>query len=367
MTRQIKNLGYVPESYFSLPAPQFNGNVVLMEIDDGQFRKISYLDQTIYLDLKLPQQDKWKWVKAIPIKPYERLKKILDRGKILSPLIRKVQGNGWEKYLLTMRVEVSLPQTQQDVAKVLAVDLGLGTSALAVLGVIENDGKKSSPIYLKAQKIVKKILRLRFTLSRLQSKIANWHQQKAWERIKHLRAHQKGIHNKINRLTKELLEILTKEIVYIALLYGCRKIVIEDLSWVEPQKGQKTLSWLKSRWFTGKFKARLKEKAGLYAIAVVEVSVKDTTSRCCQCHEKVEKTKERLVICPNGHKKDRDFNAVINIGKRALGIPSLYGKGCEVECSISLNSLLPLSTLTAWIKIVKSTFFNHWLAKARDG
>jgi len=337
--RQIENhkrKGKLPESYFQLKAPKFNGDIFLTSADDsvrkGQFKKLEVRGESIELEMKLPvSRDEWKWFKA-KIKTPKRIKEaLLLRGKIKAPLLKRVRNkNNRYVYVLSLPVEFEIGERVEG-EKVLGIDLSPSVSRLAV-GVIREGDKKSRPIYFKAERLVKKILRIRKEISCLERKIDNIrnqivetesrrHEEELKKRLKHLFAEQRLRQRKLRNIRKQILEILTKEIAEIAKLSGVSLVVIEKLGFKNlPEWRDKTLRWLFSNWFYSKFSEKLEQKLKLRGIGLKRVNPAYTSKRCHICGKEL-KGSGLYLLCETCKKKwDRDYNASVNIAERGLEI-----------------------------------------------
>jgi len=340
VSRQIENLkkkGELPDTYFQLSPPKFKGTVFLTSADDsiekGQFKKLKVTKEFIELEIKLPvSKEEWKWFK-VKIKTPKKIKKILEiGGKEKAPLIKRVRNkNNKDVYVLSIPFEIRVEEDLEPADRVLGIDLSPSINRLAV-GVIKEGDRKSSPIYFKADKLVRKILRIRFEISRLESKIDNIrneikrikkskHKKKLEKRLKHLFSEQKLRLRKVRNLRKQILELLTKWIAKIAKQSEVGLVVIEKLEFKElPEWKDKTPRWLFSNWFYSKFSERLKHKLSRWGIRLRRVNPANTSKKCHVCGKKLD-GKGLYLFCEECQKKwDRDYNASINIAKRGYKI-----------------------------------------------
>ncbi len=74
------------------------------------------------------------------------------------------------------------------------------------------------------------------------------------------------------------------------------------------------------RWSYANLIQKIKYKAGLEGVPVIEVSPRNTSKTCSRCGHVNKKFKdERMFTCPKcGLKLDRDLNASINIAKKGM-------------------------------------------------
>ena len=338
--RQIENLrkkGELPDSYFQLPSPDFRGDIFLTSADDsigkGQFKKLKVNEESIELKIKLPISfDKWKWFEA-KIRTPEKIKEALALGgKVKAPLLKRVRNkNNKQIFVLSIPIEFRVEEETELEEKVLGIDLSPSISRLAV-GIIREGEKRSRPIYLKAERLVRKVLRIREEVSCLERKIDNIrnqieetksgkHKERLKNRLKHLFAEQKLRQKKLKNIRKQILEVLTREITEIAKLTGVSLVAIEKLEFKDiPEWKDKTLRWLFSNWFYSKFSERLEQKLKLSGIRLKRVNPAYTSRECHICGSKL-KGEGLYLVCENCKKVwDRDYNASVNIAERGLRI-----------------------------------------------
>ena len=387
--RQVKNLikeGKKISSFFELERPYFNGDVFLTDADDsvenGQFKKLRVSEEKIELQIKVPEGKRWVW-KKVELETPERIRKLLGEGYTLkAPLFKRERTHRGEEYYLVLVLEKETKEEEKTSERVLSIDLCPSMRRLAVGCVVERSGKVSKPIYFKAEEAVKKVRRLRREVSFLKRRIDRLYlemektekedvRKKLRKKIDHLFKEKKLRERKLRNLRKEIPEILTNEIILTAKVLGADTIVIEELSFKEvPEWKDRTLRWLFSTWFYAKFSERLREKARRGGIKVVEASPANTSKRCF-CGEGVKK-EEHYLTCPVHGKYDRDYVASINLGKRYLKLPALeVGSSPETVPSGGISSPIPvlikLTTLLAYLKLVRCTFLYSLIPKLRKG
>jgi len=338
--KQIENLkkkGELLDTYFQLSPPEFKGTVFLTSADDsiekGQFKKLKVTEEFIELEIKLPvAKESWKWFK-VKIRTPKKIREVLEiGGKVKAPLIKRVKNkNNKDVYVLSIPFEIKVEEDLELNDRILGIDLSPSVNRLAV-GVIKEEDRKSSPIYFKADKLIRKILRIRFEISRLESKIDNIrnelrriknikHKEKLKKRLKHLFSEQKLRLRKVRNLRKQILELLTKWIVEIAKQSKVGLVTIEKLEFKElPEWKDKTLRWLFSSWFYSKFSERLKHKLSRWGIRLRRVNPANTTKKCHICGKKLD-GKGLYLFCKECQRKwDRDYNASVNIAERGFKI-----------------------------------------------
>ena len=384
--RQVKNLikkGKKVNSYFELKRPEFKGNVVLTDADDGvekgQFKKLRVSEEKIELKVKVPEGREWIW-KEVEFETPERIKKLLEKGyKVRAPIFLREKTHRGEEYYLGLVFEKGIKEGEERIPdRVLSIDLSPSMRRLGVGCVVERSGKVSRPIYFKAEEAVRKIVRIRKEISNLRRRIDRLRNEKEktekegvkeelQEKIGHLYKEKKVRERKIRNLRKEVVEIFVNEILVIAKVLGISVVVIEDLSFKEaPEWGDKTLRWLFSTWFYARFRKRLKEKAKKEGIRVEEENPSGTSSKCF-CGREVKKEGHYLV-CEVHKKYDRDYIGAINLGKRYLKPLTLeVGGSPETVPSGGISSPIPtpikLTTLLAYLKLVKCTYLNSLIPK----
>ena len=383
--RQVRNLireGKKISSFFELERPHFNGDVFLTDADDsienGQFKKLKVSEEKIELQIKLPEGERWVW-KKIELETPERVRKLIKKGYSLkAPLLKRERTHRGEEYYLVLVFEKEIKEEEKTPERIFSIDLCPSMKRLAVGCVVERDGKVSRPLYFKAEEAVKKVRRLRSEAHFLKRRIDRLYlemgktekeevKEKLRKKIDHLFREKKLKERKLRNLRKEIVEILTNEIILTAKVSGADTIVIEDLSFKEvPDWKDRTLRWLFSTWFYAKFSERLKEKAKREGIKAREENPTNTSRRCF-CGEEVEKERHYL-ICPVHGKYDRDYVASINLGKRYLKLPALeVGSSPETVPSGGISSPIPmlieLTTLFAYLKLVECTFLYSLISK----
>ncbi|MCD6439449.1 MAG: transposase [Halomonas sp.] len=342
--RQIENLkkkGRKPDDYFQLSPPLFSGNIFLTSSDDsienGQLKKLKVCKEHIELKIKLPVAfGRYRWFKA-EIKTPERIRRtLLLGGKIKAPVLRRVKNkNNKYVYILSIPMEFKSDRRAYQEEKVLGIDLSPSVKRLAV-GVIKGRKEESRPIYFKAERVVKKVLRIRKEISFLERKIDNIknqleetkssdHKKKLHKRLKHLFSEQKLKQRKLKNIRKQILEILTKQIAEVAKLERVSLVAVERLKFKDfPEWKGKTFRWLFSSWFYSKFAERLEQKLRLSGIKLKQINPAYTSKRCHVCGSSL-KGEGLYLFCENCKKKwDRDYNAAWNIANK--GYISLFQK-----------------------------------------
>jgi|GEM_PF-1122898 len=374
--RQVKNLirrNVKVSSFFELEGPEFKGDVFLTDADDsirnGQFRKLKVDEKKIELRIKIPEGDRWVWRK-VELETPEKVKKLFKEGYTLkAPLLKRDRTHRGEEYYLVLVFErEQKAKVKERPERVFSIDLCPSMRRLAVGCVVEEVGRALRPIYFKADKVVRKIKRLRREIDNLQRRIDRFYverektekarvKEKLQRKIDHLYKEMKLKGRKMRNLRKEVLEVLVNEIILTAKALRIDTVVIEDLSFKDvPDWKDKTLRWLFSTWFYSKFSERLKEKAKREGIRVEEVNPANTSSECF-CGRDVRKEGHYLV-CPVHGYYDRDYLASINLGKRYLKPPALMVGGIpETVPSGGISSPVPSpSTLTAYLRLVYCYF-----------
>lgn len=338
--KQIKK-GYIEKDYLKAVKPNFNADTFITSADDslsnGQFKKLEFYRKNrlwfMKLRIKLPTtKQKFKWYKIKKIVP-NKIAKLLNKGaKAKAPIIKKeLLSNGYEIFRLIIPFEIKIQDTdiKEVEEKVLSIDLSPSESRLAV-GTVVEEGGHSKPAFFKARKIIKKIDRLQKEIEQIEKKIdhiandihtttSKTHKQKLNKRLKHLYKEQKRRQKKIKQIRKEILEIFTNWIIEYAISYEIKIIAIEKLRFkdIPNWRSSKAIKRF-TDWFYSKVKEKLEYKAKLRGIRLLEINPANTSRYCHKC-EKKGKTDKLSFECECG-KYDRDYNASVNIGKRAIKI-----------------------------------------------
>jgi IS605 OrfB family transposase len=122
-----------------------------------------------------------------------------------------------------------------------------------------------------------------------------------------------------NRLCKELNFKIANQIVEFADKYNSL-IVFEDLKNIRKNiTNDNTLNnYEKNSWAFYQLKQLIKHKADLKGIPYQEVNPKDTSQICSVCGEKGFRLSQNRFLCDNLHLQNADYNASVNIAKRAI-------------------------------------------------
>ncbi|RUM57822.1 MAG: hypothetical protein DSY60_03490, partial [Persephonella sp.] len=149
--------------------------------------------------------------------------------------------------------------------------------------------------------------------------VSKRHKGKLENRLKHLYQEQKGRQRKLKQIRKEILEIFTNWVIEYARSYGIKIIAIEKLSFknIPEWKSSKAIKRF-TEWFYSKVRSKLEYKGKIRGIRIIEVNPANTSRYCHRCGRK-GKAEKLIFKCECG-KYDRDYNASVNIGKRAIKI-----------------------------------------------
>ncbi|SMP13474.1 transposase, IS605 OrfB family, central region, partial [Venenivibrio stagnispumantis] len=197
------------------------------------------------------------------------------------------------------------------------------------------------------------------------------HKEKLQNRLKHLYKEQKRKQRKIKQIRKEILNIFTNWIIEYAKIYNIKIIAIEKLSFKKIPDWQSSKAIKRfTEWFYSKIKDKLQYKAKLKGIRILEIQPSYTSQYCHKCNKKAKA--DRLTIKCECGKYDRDYNASVNIGKRAIKIINRIraGKSKSGEYNskdtparnpsrqglasfTGLISVLPLTILVAYSSLVE--------------
>jgi len=394
--KQLKK-GQIEKDYFKAVKPDFNADIFITSADDsvhnGQFKKLEFYRKNglwfMRLKIKLPTvNQKFEWFEIKKVVP-NKIAKLLNQGaKAKAPLIKKeLLSNGYEifKLLIPFEIKVNIPEIEDiEEEKVLSIDLSPSENRLAVATVVE-EGGHSKPEFFKARRIIRKIDRLQKEIDRLEKKIdhiaddihttvSKRHKGKLENRLKHLYQEQKGRQRKLKQIRKEILEIFTNWVIEYAESYGIKAIAIEKLGFKSIPKWKRSKAIKRfTEWFYSKVRSKLEYKGKIRGIRIIEVNPANTSRYCHRCGRK-GKTDKLTFKCECG-KYDRDYNASVNIGKRAIKIikkikEKIAGKSKSREQGskdtpaknpfrqglasfTSLLSVIPLTRLVAYSGLVE--------------
>jgi putative transposase len=140
--------------------------------------------------------------------------------------------------------------------------------------------------------------------------------------MKYLNNKRFGLGNRHRNYSRYINHVVAKEIVKKAKEYqAC--IVLEKLKGVK-RRTAKTPKWVRKllhRWSYHDLIQKIKYKAKLEGVPVVEVSPRNTSKSCSTCGFHKRFKDKRLFHCPKcGLVIDRDLNASINIARRGLEV-----------------------------------------------
>jgi len=122
-----------------------------------------------------------------------------------------------------------------------------------------------------------------------------------------------------NRLCKELNFKIANRIVELADKHNSL-IVFEDLKNIRKNvTNNNTLNnYEKNSWAFYQLKQLVKHKADLKGIPYQDINPKDTSQNCSVCGEKGFRLNQNRFLCDNLHLQNADYNASINIAKKAI-------------------------------------------------
>lgn len=318
--------GELPEKYTECVKPTFKKGTFPFSPDDGRLIRLKIAKDKLILRIKLPvvkddRSIEWKWFEE-ELDSYPKLKEMLENYKLKKPtLIRRITKSGYHHYNLILPFEVGKRKVRN--GNVLSVDLG--ERKLVTCVVLDSEGNQlSPPIFIRVNpKLKSKIIRIREEIRRLSSKIS-----KGLDFDGRLFAERRKKWVKLNNLTKSITHNVSKQIVRIARLYRCSRIVFEDLKSYQPPNGRGLLSWLLSMWSRGDLISYTKYKAFRFGIITVTVSAFKSSKICPRCNSEGRhvKSPDRLnekgygfFYCPScGFRADRDYVGALNVGRRFL-------------------------------------------------
>ena len=373
--------GRLPEDFFELGVPEWKGSEFTTEADDsvsnGQFKKLQVdAERCRYaLSIKLPVNWKsWKWFEIEQSLP-RKVADLLGQGAVLKApgIVKRRRKCGEEYYTLKFVLELKTerpPKTE----KVLGIDLSPSVSRLAVC--VEHDGRgHAKPIYLSAEKLIRKAMRIQKEIDRLEHKIDEAHRRRDFARLRHLFEEQKRRRHKLKAVRKQALEVFVGELVLLAKANDCSVIAVENLSGIKmPSWKNKALRYLFSSWFHGKAVERLRHKAARHRIKVVSVSPRNTSRLCHMCGSELSGRGLYLKCRTCGRIWDRDYNGAVNIARRVFDRLASRGQpeGLDPEgvrqrepsrltprLHVEADGGLPFSTLLAWLCVVRISLLAH--------
>ena len=374
--KQIRNFreryGRLPRNFFDLGIPEYRGLSFTTQADDsieeGKFKKLKIDPETLRytLSIKLPVSlEKWKWFEIeqnLPGKVAELLRK---GAKLKAPdLVKRKRKCGKVYYTIKFVLEAEVEDTEQK-GKIFSVDLSPSVKRLGA-GVFFDGSFHSRPVYFSAERLIRKTLRLQKEIDRLEHKIDEAYRRRDFSRIKHLFGEQKRRRRKLKAIRKQILEIFTNELILLAKENCCSTIAIENLSGIRiPDWKSKVLRYLFSGWFYGKVKERLRQKALRNGIKLVLVNPKNTSRRCHICGSELSGRGLYLKCEKCGKIWDRDYNASVNIAKKAFisrGKPEgLDSEGVRQREPLRLTPRLHVEVkdLLEWLRVVKISVSAH--------
>ncbi|GAB6071795.1 hypothetical protein JCM14244_01720 [Venenivibrio stagnispumantis] len=343
--RQIKKQfkkGYIEKDYLKAVKPKFDADIFITSADDsiknGQFKKLQFYRKNglwfMKLNIKLTTINKeFKWFEIKKLVP-TKIAKLLTKGaKPQAPLIKKeLLSNGYHIYRLIIPFEIEIKSfdiENIEENRVLSIDLSPSENRLAVATIVE-EKRYSKPIFFKAKRIIRKIDRIQKEIDKIEKKIdhiaddihitkSKNHKEKLQNILKHLYQEQKRKQRKIKQIRKEILNIFTNWIIEYAINYNIKIIAIEKLSFKKIPDWQSSKAIKRfTEWFYSKIKDKLQYKAKLKGIRILEIQPSYTSQYCHKCSKKSKA--DRLTIKCECGKYDRDYNASVNIGKRAIKI-----------------------------------------------
>jgi putative transposase len=204
---------------------------------------------------------------------------------------------------------------------VLATDLGVINLTTSV--ICEAGSQLSTPLFWSPSRtVLHKIDAFYHHIARLQRKLdrypVNWYGQ--GKRLQELAR----LYRKLNRYREEILHLASNQLLEIALRWGCKTIVLEDLRTYQPPKHRKKLSRKLSNWLRGAFYELLTYKAKRVGIKIIRINPRWTSSYCPRCGAKGAKISEprnrqarktgRFFYCDAySYLADRDYITAVNI------------------------------------------------------
>ncbi len=217
------------------------------------------------------------------------------KGVVKQITIKHYPSGKWFALIAAEERTTPLPSTN---AYAVGIDLGLMNY------VVDSDGHRVS----HPKRLERSLLRLR-TAQRNLSRKKKGSKNRGKQRVRVARVHEKVINQR-----NDVLHKLSR---YYVNAYGV--IAVEDLNIQGLIKVSYTArNMMDAAWST--FVQMLCCKAASAGCTVVKVEARGTTQQCSNCGTIVpKKLWDRMHSCACGFQADRDYNAALNILKRALG------------------------------------------------
>jgi transposase len=188
------------------------------------------------------------------------------------------------------------------------------------------DRFKTAP-YDKLSNVKLKLINLRKQVKLLQRKKNNYEQRLLDKGITNFRSKLKWnkvrkelsrCWDKINRLNKQIVNLLGNCLLTIARFWNVSTIKMEELRWVKHSKKRdagKFMAFWQTHWFFSQVQEAVKFQCDLNGIKFQKVPARDTSQRCSRCGKFGLRVRKQF-SCPHCNLKlDSDLNAARSIAK----------------------------------------------------
>ena len=264
-----------------------------------------------YSNIKLDMQNKiltLPKIGNIKIRGYRNIEEF--NGKIINATVIKEAG----KYYVALAVKEEIEEPEFNLNRVIGIDIGLKNI------IVTSDGDKFESLWLKQERLEKRLQGLHKALAR---------RQKGSNNYKKMELKIKKLNMKIKNLNKHITHEITKKIIR-----ENDVIIIEDLDTKEMiESCPRNLSRKIASSGFSEITRQLTYKASWYNKKIIKIERFYPSSQLCSfCKFKnteLEDFRLRKFTCKNCSREiDRDINASINILDRGMEI---YLKSGEIE------------------------------------
>ena len=211
----------------------------------------------------------------------------------------------------------------------------IGTRQLFDKKLVERDGAlkwqyqerfKTSP-YNKRSNLKLRLINLRKQIKQLQRKKNNYEQRLLERGITNFRSKLKWnkirrelslCWDKLNRLNKQIVDLLNNYILKIARFWKVSTIKMENLRWSTHSKKRdagKFMAFWQTHWFYSQVQEAIKFQCDLNSIRFLRVPAQYTSQRCSRCGELGSRASKQFSCSRCGTRLDSDLNASRNVVK----------------------------------------------------
>jgi len=271
----------------------------------GEFPRLSEKPPTLVYNRSYRLFEEGKgfkcWAKicgtAYPLELGDRQFKLIKEAERIGEA-KLVKRDG--EWYLFISVEVKEPE-QIKSNSVLGVDLGLRNSAVMTA---------SRPKFIEHRRLLYKVACYWKQIDRLKSKLPNG--QRSSKRIRR-------IWQKIDRINNFIAHDTSAKIVRLAVQKRCA-IALEELDFQTNNGCSGEWSRRLSNWVRGKTIKYIEYKAKLNGVAIIKVNPAYSSKTCHFCGGTGERFSSRFKCRVCGREYDADYNASVNIARRATSL-----------------------------------------------